>query len=710
MSSYFISDGISECENSDDENRINFQEIREFLLLPSHLCEISSPVSCVGLYFKACPVLSLENQCKNWSHAQIDTIKRDPYVYKGFGDEQYCVFEPDTVTIEGQQSTGNHLLSCESYNCTDTHFKCPGFYCLPWRYVCDKNWDCPGGTDEQCCTRSIEHTSCPGQLSCPGSIICVALTDVCNNVNDCPQSDDEMFCIPRIPDCISGCECLLFSISCTRKEPKSLTFIGTLPYIAVAIHHFQTQMLHRILALLNQTIILLSRDNNIHDLCLFMKNISFLKKNQFLYHMDFSQNKIKSLTSKCFDLENCIAHLNMSSNKILSIGWQALHRLHCLLTLDLANNYISTLQQYSLSNLQSLQILNLTGNLFLNVYWLALVGSNNIKIISTNSYKICCIKPTIKTSCTVTPLWPNSCRKLLGSAAIEIVTWFISCLGVLMNMPPLLCYGKLYSSDIGKSYRITVACISFGDLLMSISLLIIAVADKALGNRYMEYESQWRKHVICYSVAAISLSSNLISVFTLHVMALSRLFVIKYSMKTVFVKVKYVFYILTFGIAIGIVLGAVLVLSYRFFSNRAYTETGLCLLIGYKDQSLFSILNTTVMILTQGTSALTIPGIYFSMFRSLSIHREKMKEMTTSVKHDGATRSFIASMVNLTCWIPSCILLIMTLTWKNYPYRILVWTIVIVLPLNALLDPVIFSYLGLLQKLLAQYVLANMLE
>lgn len=43
--------------------------------------------------------------------------------------------------------TGSHLQNCAKFEC-NTHFKCPGYYCIPWSYTCDGKWDCPGGTDE----------------------------------------------------------------------------------------------------------------------------------------------------------------------------------------------------------------------------------------------------------------------------------------------------------------------------------------------------------------------------------------------------------------------------------------------------------------------------------------------------------------------------------------------------------------------------------
>ncbi len=63
---------------------------------------------------------------------------------------------------------GTHLDFCGEVKCHDT-FKCPGYYCIPWRYVCDGHWDCPAGKDEIECG----YESKPGFLHCPSSVITI---------------------------------------------------------------------------------------------------------------------------------------------------------------------------------------------------------------------------------------------------------------------------------------------------------------------------------------------------------------------------------------------------------------------------------------------------------------------------------------------------------------------------------------------------------
>ncbi len=92
---------------------------------------------------------------------------------------------------------GEALLpaSCENHKCPD-RFKCPGFYCISWRLVCNGQWECPGGTDEMSC----EEGACPGLFKCRDSKICISRLNLCDNVADCHLHDDEYFCqMSRIP-------------------------------------------------------------------------------------------------------------------------------------------------------------------------------------------------------------------------------------------------------------------------------------------------------------------------------------------------------------------------------------------------------------------------------------------------------------------------------------------------------------------------------
>ena len=99
------------------------------------------------------------------------------------------------------------LLDCESFVCNQKYFKCPGYYCIPWRLVCNGLWDCPGGAEEKfMCNRP----TCPGQFKCHNTSICISPESICDDIFDCILADDEHFCHPLLPNCPENCICVIF--------------------------------------------------------------------------------------------------------------------------------------------------------------------------------------------------------------------------------------------------------------------------------------------------------------------------------------------------------------------------------------------------------------------------------------------------------------------------------------------------------------------
>ena len=125
-----------------------------------------------------------------------------------------CIYKPNDCSVIHGQAHGEHLMSCESHICPNRYFKCPGYYCISWKFVCNGHWECPGGTDEVRCDR----TACPGMFRCKNSSICISKEDICDSVHDCQLNDDENFCSKKQSNCPSNCSCLLFSLFCEDKS------------------------------------------------------------------------------------------------------------------------------------------------------------------------------------------------------------------------------------------------------------------------------------------------------------------------------------------------------------------------------------------------------------------------------------------------------------------------------------------------------------
>ena len=196
VSLFSVCDGNQDCPSGDDESYcVNFT------VTPVALCK---QVQDKGFLFRnvVCPPFIYFKQVFDLRACQQDI----PNLYendRNISHDKQCVYEliNDTCDFLTSHENGRYLSNCSEYSCDKKHFKCPGFYCIPLRYVCNRKIDCPGGLDELHCPR----LSCPSYFKCMNSGICISIESLCDGLADCPQRDDEQFCSPALPACPSQC-------------------------------------------------------------------------------------------------------------------------------------------------------------------------------------------------------------------------------------------------------------------------------------------------------------------------------------------------------------------------------------------------------------------------------------------------------------------------------------------------------------------------
>ena len=62
-----------------------------------------------------------------------------------------------------------------------TKLKCPGYYCLPFGYLCDGKSDCPFSEEEAVCDKDPD---CGDMYRSRGTRQCIHLNDICDNTMD----------------------------------------------------------------------------------------------------------------------------------------------------------------------------------------------------------------------------------------------------------------------------------------------------------------------------------------------------------------------------------------------------------------------------------------------------------------------------------------------------------------------------------------------
>ena len=300
-----------------------------------------------------------------------------------------CIYQVDQKGILQTCRNGKHLQNCSEFNCQKHFkFKCPKYYCIPMGYVCDGKIDCPGGFDEIKC---MNH-SCFQLFHCWRTSQCIFVVDVCDGVKDCVNGDDEFHCALQQSKCPKQCFCLGFALSCNYSF-KNVFSMGEILQNRTYAFVFGNKFLwdFRCSQSCQMVQFLILSEFLLSDFC--NSFISFKHDFHGVISIVLSKNSITLLRMHCFALHSSILSLNVSSNMISVIEKCTFCGLDVLKVLDLSNNKLNILNTKSFYGLISMIFLKINQNPLQYIDIHLLQELNQIKLISTDNFRLCCIKP-----------------------------------------------------------------------------------------------------------------------------------------------------------------------------------------------------------------------------------------------------------------------------------------------------------------------------
>ncbi|XP_034937200.1 uncharacterized protein [Chelonus insularis] len=121
-------------------------------------------------------------------------------------DEINCEIEgcPGNFQCKSGQCLGRHLVcngiadcddgsdedNCQNWTCLFDEFKCPNGRCIPDLWRCNGRPDCEDHRDEYSCSKSCSND----EYLCPSENWCVPQTWRCNGIEECINGEDEKLC------------------------------------------------------------------------------------------------------------------------------------------------------------------------------------------------------------------------------------------------------------------------------------------------------------------------------------------------------------------------------------------------------------------------------------------------------------------------------------------------------------------------------------
>ena len=379
-------------------------------------------------------------------------------------------------------SNGAHL---QNFEC-NMIFKCVKSYCIPWSYVCDGKWDCSTGEDERYDKICVQKPVCSNMFKCRGERHkCLHLRNICNDIIDCPQADDEYLCELKQYNCPAKCICLALAIDCLNVDNYSFN-PPYYPYISIIISHSKSVALEKIISTFRKAKYLTLKYNGMTHVCYIFTSDSIVL-------IDLGYNYVHIMKRHCFIGLYLIKSIILPSNQIISVESHAFCDLFDLKMLDLSNNILTQLSGNVMKGTSVLKLLILK-NISTKYLDKNLFHDINSIIIYTNDYKLCCVAAS-DSVCTAIIPWYISCKNLLPNSMMRWLFIIVSFLIIVVNGIAIAIH---LMGRINTAYFAYAIAISISGIHCVVYLGILWMSDATFKGEYMVNDVNWRSSPICF--------------------------------------------------------------------------------------------------------------------------------------------------------------------------------------------------------------------
>ena len=270
---------------------------------------------------------------------------------------------------------------------------------------------------------------------------------------------------------------------------------------------------------------------------------------------------------------------------------------------------------------------------------------------------------------------------------IGIVTLILAISAIIIN-------SILNMDSRGYNYRVTLTYISFSDILCSLSLLTLTVADRIYDDSYFESEHIWKQNFFCYSIGTGILASKLMYLFSTNLLAVSSLQVTKFPFDSKFLEKVSPKFVIRILLAANIL---IIIFSCGIMGIQSVTgdiSNGFCILIWAKNASYTQLSVSIGTVILNTISLISLPITYLSLYKIL-----KTSEIRSQREEQSIVKYVFLSFRNHVGWLSEMVVLLFIMVLEKYPHQLLLWYTAVVLPLNSITSPVVLTHAKLIQRM-----------
>ena len=632
-----------------------------------------------------------------------DEVRCEHDHFACFNRRDSCIFDHDEAgDIKGCRNLA-HLKNCTDFECP-SHFKCPETYCIPYGKVCNGEWDCPDGFDENGC---VNYT-CPGLYRCKGGRNCIALDQVCDGLVHCKKyRDDERYCEYISNPCPSDCKCTGYSLDCSFQnlssfpnipdQSRSLILSGTNLTLTndSLVNFFYLVYLDLSSNNIKELLPFTFRNQvNILELNLENNRISYIKGHTFnglssLKYLLLKHNTIKSIEKNSFFGASRLTVLDLSYQEISHMDTGSFYGLRSLTRMSLKQNNLVSLKYGVFAGLEMIKELDIQHNSLETIESDIFSHLPELSTLRTDAYKFCCLALRVE-NCSPLPDEYSSCSDLLSAPALQIAVWIIGIISVVGNL-----FVVIWRSVKDRRTVASTLILNLGlsDCLMGLYLVIVASADTYYRGVYIFYADLWRSSIICNLAGFLSIVSSEVSVFTMVIMTVDRVMMVVFPFKCVTQKfnLKRVTVLCVLGWSICITIGLIPILLTSYFRNF-YGQNGVCLPFTLRNVKLPGWEYSFVIFNVINSIAFLIIALgYVLIYCSVQSSRQKTGRHSSEENVRLARKITLIILTDFVCWMPIIILSFMGTFGVFIPGEVSAWLAIVVMPVNSAINPILYT-------------------
>ena len=621
------------------------------------------------------------NDGENWSCSSPELIPCHPRHHRCFKITDLCIYCLDESKDLYPCRNGGHLENCGHFEC-NAKFKCFKSYCIPWSYVCDGKLDCPHSDDENYKPVCGDQDVCVRMYKCWQSSTCLHLANICDGVTDCPKADDEFVCSLHDSGCLGGCECLALGVLCQRRRIELFPLSHSFSHISVSFVECDFLQIQKLSV----------KFPNITFLAVIQSSLTSIDVCPLfgykLGEIDLNGNDMRTITKHCFKNFDILQIIKLDHNKITRIESLSFVNLSSLFLLSLSHNGFTTLFPNFADSKTNIKVLNLL-NTAVGSSKVTTLKNLSVMVVLTKESSVCCLASSSSVCLKKIP-WYESCGRLLLDKILGSIFAFLSILIGLVNITSIIC--SLTTRKQNKALSNLCIFINAGDLLCGIYLLIIWIADETFGDSFVLQKQMWTSGFACVVSFGIILWFSIITHLSLFTLAFSRLMLVVFPMDTKFKDAAFVKN-LCLSIFVGSFTFSLCVMFCLKLFQNFEIQTDLCLPFVDPTHS-----TPVAMILTLAvTSSQCFISVAIIVIHIVLVHKVNQSEKNVSKSSSGdESKTFLrfqliaVTLSSILCWFSTNGVFTAILFLPRFSIKLVVWTTIMGLPLNSLVNPSIF--------------------